>query len=117
MISRVVLQYSHYNYDTALGWARRARMWARGTRAAGAIGPWGAGTTRVCAESAGGRGRHAAGARQARGTGTGARHWGVQGAGAAAGAQGAQSTCGTGAGRAGWPRLCTRCTQPVFGSI
>ena len=87
MISRVILQYSHYNYDTALGWARRERRWARGTRAVGAGGRWGAGNPRACAESAGEHGKRAAGARQARSTGAGARHWGARGAGAAAGAR------------------------------
>ena len=35
-MGRAVLQYSPCTCDTALGWGRRARRWARGTRAAGA---------------------------------------------------------------------------------
>ena len=61
-----------------------------------------------------------AGAR-ARGTGAGARCWGARGVGAAAGAQAcrahAAQALGAWPGRAGWPRLCTRCTQPVFGPV
>ena len=93
------------------GWARKAlsgsgTAWARGAQAGAraGIGPTGRQRERGRAEQA------TAGLRGARQAGHAAgRRW----------ALGARAAWELGAqpGRAGWPGLCTRCTQPVFGPI
>ena len=59
-------------------------------------------------------GRAGAGAGRARGAQAGSWASGRAGARQQARGRGARGDRGTGAGRAGWPGLCTWCTRPVF---
>ena len=79
--------------------ARAGELGARHGRAAGARQQ----TGRAGGQALGVRGRagQATGARQRRGRRTAE----------------ARQARGLGAGRAGWPRLCTWCTRPVFGPV
>ena len=99
--------------------AARARRHGRGSTQAGRAGGGRAGVGRALgltggtsakrARGAQARGVQASGARGASGSGA----WGARGKGAV----GARQARDLGAGRVGWPGLCTWCTQPVFGPV